>query len=230
MFNRIAITEQVRERLGGINVYGCRLQLSPKDTGADYSDIWGQIHSRWRGKTKAEVASTPLVAAYHEFYAGIGLDTKKTPPSVQNMLQRFFIKDELGRIPLIHPIVDAVNIAALQHLIPLGVFDADCVSGPLHLTFTGGGEPFQGLGAVEPELLPEGLLVLADEEKTLSRFCYRDSEVQKVTDATRNVCLLGCQVPGVEQETVEQSLRTAIELLERNYRWEVAGEPSSERV
>ncbi|GFN32280.1 B3/B4 domain-containing protein [Paenibacillus xylaniclasticus] len=230
MFNRIEITEQVKERLGGINVYGCRLQLSPKEAAADYSDLWEQIHSRWRGKTKAEVASTPLVAVYSQFYASIGLDTKKTPPSVQNMLQRFFIKDELERVPLIHPIVDAVNIAALQHLIPLGVFDADCVNGPLRLTYTKGGEPFQGLGAAEPELLPEGLLVLADDEKTLSRFCYRDSEVQKVTDKTRNICLLGCQVPGVDQEIVEQSLRTAIELLERKYRWEAAEELSSERV
>ncbi|QYR23490.1 hypothetical protein KZ483_11575 [Paenibacillus sp. sptzw28] len=223
MFSRIDMIGQVQAHLDGVEVYGCRLQLNPKgaDSNPDYAEDWRQIHSDWRGKSKADVAEAPVVAAYHTFYTRIGLNPKKNPPSVQNLIQRFFIKEELDRVPLIHPIVDAVNVAALRHLIPLGVFDAECVRGRIHLAFTRGGEPFQGLGESQSELLPEGLLVLADEEKTLSRFCYRDSEAQKVTEATRNIWLLGCQVPGVEEETVKLSLLTALELLGRRYRYEL---------
>lgn len=98
---------------------------------------------------------------------------------MQNLLQRFFIQDELARLPLIHPAVDAVNLAALEHRIPLGAFDSAAVAGSLRLDFTQGGEPFQGLGEPEAAELPAGVLVLADEEKVLSRFCYRDGEAQR---------------------------------------------------
>ncbi|WP_185897095.1 B3/B4 domain-containing protein [Paenibacillus zeisoli] len=219
MYTQIKMSADVEQNLDGVKVYGLHLQLTPKEDGsnADYKPEWEQIHAAWRGKSKAEVAAVPIMAAYQSFYQQIGLNPKKYPPSVQNLIQRFFIKEELDRLPLIHPIVDAVNVAALQHLIPLGVFDAECVSGDIHLTFTRGGEAFQGLGEAEPEALPEGLLVLADEEKVLSRFCYRDSEVQKVTDATRQVWLLGCQVPGVDESAVKESLSAGLELIGRAY-------------
>ncbi|USB31708.1 phenylalanine--tRNA ligase beta subunit-related protein [Paenibacillus sp. YPG26] len=219
MYTQIKMSPEVAQNLDGVKVYGLQLQLTPKEAGgeADYKAEWEQIHTAWRGKSKSEVAAVPTMAAYQSFYQQIGLNPKKYPPSVQNLIQRFFIKDELERLPLVHPIVDAVNVAALQHLIPLGVFDAECVNGDIHLTFTQGGEEFQGLGASEPEALPEGLLVLADEEKTLSRFCYRDSEVQKVTDATRQVWLLGCQVPGVDEEVVKAALLAAVDFISRAY-------------
>lgn len=222
MYTLIKMSPEVEQNLDGVKVYGLHLELTPKDAGtkADYKAEWEQIHTAWRGKSKAEVAAVPAMAAYQNFYQQIGLNPKKYPPSVQNLIQRFFIKDELDRLPLIHPIVDAVNVAALQHLIPLGVFDAECVSGDIHLTFTQGGEAFQGLGDSEPEALPEGLLVLADDEKILSRFCYRDSEVQKVTDATQHVWLLGCQVPGVDEVAVQEALSAGLEYMSRAYQCE----------
>ncbi|MGF7047249.1 DNA/RNA-binding domain of Phe-tRNA-synthetase-like protein [Paenibacillus sp. DS2015] len=222
MYSLITMSPQVEDRLVGVKVYGLHLQLSPieHESKVDFAEEWELIHSTWRGKSKTEVAATPIMAAYQDFYQLIGLNPKKYPPSVQNLIQRFFIKEELDKLPRIHPIVDAVNVAALQHLIPLGVFDAECVSGEIHLTFTQGGEAFQGLGESEPEELPEGLLVLADREKILSRFCYRDGESQKVKDTTQDVWLLGCQVPGVEEKAVKDALTEALELLKRVYRCE----------
>lgn len=222
MYYSIKMSPQVEQELDGVSVYGLQLELTPiqPEPNTDFTEEWNQIHSVWKGKSKAEVAAVPVMASYQEFYKKIGIDPKKYPPSVQNLIQRFFIKEELTKLPLIHPIVDAVNVAALQNLIPLGVFDAECVSGDIHLTFTQGGESFQGLGELQPETLPEGLLVLADDEKVLSRFCYRDSEVQKVKDTTRHVWLLGCQVPGVTDQTVKQALEAGLELLKRGYQCE----------
>ncbi|QJC51032.1 hypothetical protein HGI30_05280 [Paenibacillus albicereus] len=216
MFTAIHVAEQVRRELGEVEVYGREIGLderaaaAPPDTAA-----WNEIHARWRGRSKADVADDPRIRAYSEFYRSIGLDPKKTPPSVQNLLQRFFIKDELARLPLIHPAVDAVNLAALEHRIPLGAFDSGAVVGSLRLDFTQGGEPFQGLGEPEAAELPAGVLVLADGEKVLSRFCYRDGEAQKVTAATRSVWLLGCQVPGIPRAEVEAALDAAAARLER---------------
>ncbi|GAB6990755.1 B3/B4 domain-containing protein [Paenibacillus pini] len=222
MYRQIKMSPQVETHLDGVKVYGLHLHLTPVDPDAklEFKKEWDEIHSKWRGKTKAEVASEPLMAAYQEFYQRIGLNPKKYPPSVQNLIQRFFIKEDLERLPLIHPIVDAVNVAALQHLVPLGVFDAECVIGDIHLTFTQGGEPFQGLGESELEALSEGLLVLADDDKVLSRFCYRDGESQKITPDTHTIWLLGCQVPGVAEDVVKDSLAAGLDYLNRGYRCE----------
>ncbi|QGG55167.1 B3/4 domain-containing protein [Paenibacillus sp. B01] len=216
MYPSIHVTDEVRLRLGDVEVYGREVALQDRAASAEPDEAaWAEVHARWRGRSKADVADEPRIRAYSEFYRSIGLDPKKTPPSVQNLLQRFFIKDELARLPLIHPAVDAVNLAALDHLIPLGAFDSGAVAGSLRLDFTRGGEPFQGLGEPEPAELPAGVLVLADSEKVLSRFCYRDGEAQKVTADTRSVWLLGCQVPGIARAEVEAALDAAVARLER---------------
>ncbi|MBD8498991.1 B3/4 domain-containing protein [Paenibacillus arenosi] len=221
MYSVIPMSERVQQHLNDVNVYGCLLQLSPKqgDESLERTLIedWHHIHEHWKGMAKSTVSEQPRIAAYQQLYTQIGLNPKKTPPSVQNLLQRFFIKDELDKIPTIHPIVDAVNVAAIQHLIPLGVFDAHAVEGKLRLAFTEGGELFQGLGESEAAALPADVLVLADDAKVLSRFCYRDGESQKVTANTAIIWLLGCQVSGIEEQDIAESLNTAIEILGRAY-------------
>ncbi|MCR8845903.1 phenylalanine--tRNA ligase beta subunit-related protein [Paenibacillus sp. SC116] len=224
MYSVIPMSERVQQHLNDVKVYGCLLELSPKQDDVlhelNLTEDWHHIHEQWRGMAKSTVGEQPRNAAYQQLYTQIGLNPKKTPPSVQNLLQRFFIKDELDKIPTIHPIVDAVNVAAIQHLIPLGVFDAQAVEGKLRLAFTEGGEPFQGLGESEAVALPADVLVLADDTKVLSRFCYRDGESQKVNANTAIIWLLGCQVPGIEEKDITESLDKAIQILGRGYRIE----------
>jgi len=215
------MSHEVEQKLEGVQVFAINLDLDPLDEDnnqVSFEKDWHALHVIWQSKNKAEVAQTERIAAYRDFYKLLGFNTKKTLPSVQNLIQRFLVKETLDRIPVIHPIVDAVNIAALKTLIPLGVFDADCVEGEISLTLSRGGEPFQPLGSKEPEELAVDVLVLADNRKVLSRFCYRDSEVQKVTDRTRSIWLLGCQVPGVSNEAVYQALDEAEKHIKRVYK------------
>ncbi|GIQ68047.1 B3/B4 domain-containing protein [Xylanibacillus composti] len=220
MIQTIPMSREAEQKLTGVKVMGAVLQLEPvpdKLRALSFEEEWKSLHERWRGKSKGEVAEDAHIAAYRQFYRQIGFNPNQTPPSVQNLIQRFLIKEALTRIPTVHPIVDAVNVAAVKGRIPLGIFDAACVKGPIRLAFTSGGEPFQPLGSGQMEALAEGVLVLADDEKVLSQFSYRDGEAQKITGETRHVWLLGCQVSEVEEAAVRAALDEAIAQLRRGY-------------
>lgn len=221
MYQTIAMTSEVRERLPEVHVLAVKLKLKPLNEAPSsilFEEDWHRLHQQWKNSTKSDVANQEKLMAYQQFYRDqLGLNIKKTPPSVQNLIQRYLIKDTLERLPVIHPIVDAVNVAAVSHLIPLGVFDAQCVEGEVQLALSHGGEEFQPLGSSTLESLPPHMLILADEVKVLSQFCYRDCEAQKITENTQEVWLLGCQVSGISVQTVEAALEEAQFQLKRIY-------------
>jgi DNA/RNA-binding domain of Phe-tRNA-synthetase-like protein len=92
------------------------------------------------------------------------------------LIERYLIPEDSLQWPRIHPIVDATNVAAVETVVPLGVFDAGALDGSLQLGLTEGGESFRPLGADEPITLPSDVLVFRDDEDVLSQFAYRDSE------------------------------------------------------
>ena len=217
-FQEIAIAPELRARLDGVSVLGARLALRPKPgPGADLLDDWERLHAVWRGKSRKEVENHPHVQSYRLFYEQMGLDPSRTPPSVQGLVQRFLRGESLSKVPVIHPIVDAVNVAAVETMLPLGVFDAGRVRGEIVIDLSLGGERFFPIGGQEVVDLVPGLVVLRDDEKVLSQFCHRDADAQKITMVTQSVWLLGCQVPGIMAGDVEEALARAIELLVRDY-------------
>jgi DNA/RNA-binding domain of Phe-tRNA-synthetase-like protein len=223
-WSTIAMSPAVAASLPGVEVLGGTVSLLPRAHARSTSESdWRALHERWRGTTKAALGDVPEIACYRAFYRLLGLDPGRTPPSVESLISRFLIKPELTRFPAIHPIVDAVNVAAVASLVPLGVFDAERIRGAVTLARADGGEPFQGLGAPTPEPLSAGALILRDDEKVLSRFCYRDAEAQKITPSTTTVMLLGCLVPGMSAAAVDAALDRALDELTRVY--DVKGAP-----
>jgi DNA/RNA-binding domain of Phe-tRNA-synthetase-like protein len=217
-YQEVAIAPPVRERLSGVTVISLRMSLTAKPgPPIDLWDDWRRLHAVWRGKSRKEVERDPRVQAYRGFYERMGLDPSRTPPSVQSLVQRFLRDEVLTKVPTIHPIVDAVNVAAVETMIPLGVFDAGRVEGEITIDISVGGESFRPIGSEEVVSLPPGLVVLRDDEKVLSQFCSRDSEAQKITPGTRSVWLLACQVPGVSESEVAHALVTAVNLLSRDF-------------
>jgi len=217
-YKEVAIGPLASTRLNGVSVLGTQLSLKvqPKSAVGTWAD-WERLHQVWKGKSRKDVERDPRVQAYRTFYTQMGLDPSRTPPSVQGLVQRFLRDEVLTKIPVIHPIVDAVNLAAVESMVPLGVFDASRVKGEIALDLTKGGESFHPLGGSEVVSLEPGWIVLRDDEKVLSQFCHRDSDAQKITTNTTSVWLLGCQVPGVSAFEVLDALARAIELLNRDY-------------
>lgn len=223
LWTPLRVTLQAQDKLTGVEVLGARYSLTPKDplrSGIPHRDFncdWQELHKTWKGSNKESVRAHPAIAAYCKLYEQIGLKPKETPPSILNIIQRFLLTESLERTPRINTIVDSVNVAAVDRMIPLGVFDASCVEGELVIDIALGGESYIPLGSSTSMEIKSGVVVLRDNEKILSQFCYRDSEAQKVTSNTEQIWLLGCKVPGIHEEAVIAALYKAKELLERDF-------------
>jgi DNA/RNA-binding domain of Phe-tRNA-synthetase-like protein len=216
---RIRTSTAVAESYPDVDALGYRVRLSTAEPPAelDIADELQQLRGQWRGSDPSRVHSHPRIAAYVEFVRRIGLDPDETPPSVRMLIERFLVPEEPPEWPRIHPIVDATNVAAVETVVPLGVFDAGTLDGLPRLALTEGGESFRPIGADEPTTLPADVLVFRDDDDVLSQFAYRDGEKQKITASTDSVLVLGCVVDGVGHETVVSGLDRALELLRRRY-------------
>lgn len=146
-----------------------------------------------------------LINAFQKFYKDLGLGAKAGYPAVENLYRRF-AKDQY--IPRINNVVDASNKISVQTLIPGGVFDSDQIKGNMTLRFSSASEEYRPLGG-GTEALPEGIAVIADEEKILNLFPYRDSIYPKITSKTKNVVVLADKVEGVD---IELTKKAAIEI------------------
>ena len=163
-----------------------------------------------KDKSKREFFDQPLLAAFREFYKDLDIGEKAGYPAVENLYRRFI---ESKRVPTINNVVDVSNKVAVETLIPTGVFDADQVKGDMVLRFSYEGEEYRPLGG-GMENLAAGEAVIADEEKILNLFPYRDSIYPKITLKTKNVVVLGDIVKGIKVEQTEKAVEQVSQLLE----------------
>ncbi len=149
-----------------------------------------------------------VVRAYRDFYWKIGIDPTKQRPSSEALVRRGL----KGKIPIINNVVDAGNIASMETLIPIGLYDIDSIEGELEIRLVRGEEVFEPIGG-KIEKLRENQIVLADRSKILHVYPYRDSKVTMIRDTTENVLIIACGVPGVEEERVLNACRKASEYI-----------------
>jgi len=144
----------------------------------------------------------PIIRAFRDFYWKIGIDPTKQRPSSEALVRRAL----RGKFPLINNVVDAGNIASLETLIPIGLYDLDEIRGELEMRIARR-DVFHPIGGGE-EIL-EGQIVLADEEKVLHVYPYRDSRETMIKQETKNVLVVSCGVPRVGRKLVLDACKKA---------------------
>jgi len=150
--------------------------------------------------------------AYRDFFWGVGIDPTKNRPAAEALIRRVLG----GRtIPRINTLVDAYNLASIKTEIALAAFDTDRLEGDLLMRFAEKGEEFLGIGMEKPMILQGGEIVISDDEKLVAIYPHRDADNTKITMETENVMLLVCGVPGIEEETLENAARVAVEYIIR---------------
>jgi DNA/RNA-binding domain of Phe-tRNA-synthetase-like protein len=209
----ITVDAAAAEAFPGVEVLGTVADVRAEGLAEAAEELWLAQHTLWQGHSRAEIRNHPRVAAYRQLSKLIGTDPDRQPPSIQALIDRGLRGKPAGAWPRINPVVDAVNAAAVTDLAALGVFDADKVTGAVRLTVSRGGESFLALGADHSAELDAGRLVLADDARVLSLFAHRDGVHQSVTAASRRVLLLGCVVPGIDPQSVADSLVRAAALV-----------------
>lgn len=150
----------------------------------------------------------PTFRAYRDFFWRVGIDPTKNRPAAEALIRRV-----LGgkAIPRINTLVDAYNLASIRTEIALAAFDMDKLKGDLLMRPARKDEEFLGIGMKKPMRLQGGEIVISDEEKLVAIYPHRDADNTKITEATKNVLLLVCGVPGIKEETLQNAAQVAMD-------------------
>ncbi len=214
MSHPLRIEPSLQSRFPGLEAHLIRLRnvkvekMNPK-LEILKEEVVKRAREQWR---LDELKEHPIIRAYRDFFWRLGLDPTKTRPAAEALLRRVLH----GRgLPRINTAVDAYNIASLETLIALAAFDGNRVVGEPYMREAEPGEEFLGIGMERPRVLKGGEPVIADDEKLLALYPYRDADSSKITLKTVEILLLVCGVPGIEAETLHEAGRVAVEYITR---------------
>jgi DNA/RNA-binding domain of Phe-tRNA-synthetase-like protein len=160
------------------------------------------LSDRIAGGQAIQLRQQPIPWAYRVFFRHIGLDPDTTRTPIEQLI---FDRMHGGRFASRNRVDDALTIAMVEVGVALRAFDADRVSGAVGLRLSGEGEGFEG--RVSP--LPEGTIVVADQERALGILFDRTAEGRGVRRGTSLVLLVAIGVRGVPDIALEEALWVA---------------------
>jgi len=102
-------------------------------------------------------AGIPALGEARRLYRAAGVDPTRTRPSSEALLRRVLREQPLPRV---NAAVDAINLASLHFLLPIGLYDLDRVRGDIELRRGRADEAYPGIRKGEVHL--EGRLGLFD--------------------------------------------------------------------
>ncbi len=153
------------------------------------------IAGKFKSPIGVSLQFTPDTTSACSYFVGRTVRNVKNGPSPE-WLQKFL--RAVGLRP-ISALVDMTNYMSLAFARPLHVFDADKVSGNLHVRLSRNGEKLAGLNGKE-YVLDDQVTVIADDSGVLAMGGVVGGEPSGCTDATRNVFI---------ESAIFDTLRTA---------------------
>lgn len=204
------ISNKVKERFPDLDevvmpVFGVNVHLDESIISAsDFEKSQGEL-------TEDEFYKQKDFVDFRNFCEELDIDLKKFPPSVEFLFNRF---QKSQKVPHVNSVVDCANKVAIETYVATGVFDLSKIKGDLVLRFSKAGEVFMPLGG-DTENLPEGLVVIADDEKVLNLFPFRDSIYQKITEETKDILILADKMPDGDIDKVRNAVQKVGELVEK---------------
>lgn len=133
--------------------------------------------------------NSPIFEEYKQMFKLFGVDPTKKKPSSSGLIDRLaYGKD----VPTVNTVVDACAVISLKHQVSCHAYDADKLTLPLTLTFAKSGDVFHAIGEDKPKPISKGELIYKDANGVIvsQDYNYRDSEVVKVGESTKNLLVL----------------------------------------
>ncbi|MBW2408775.1 MAG: hypothetical protein JRF72_03180 [Deltaproteobacteria bacterium] len=207
---RFKATTQVHEKHPGLNFYGVKVEnLQVTDKLMYVKARKKKIQKDFREMyTLDNLKAAAPVKAIRDLFTAMGSDPEKNLNAVENLAALLL----RGGLPSINSVVDACNLASLQTLMQIGVFDADKAIGSIVLDLSEAGEEYEAIG-MEKEVLSQGLVVLRDDDSVISRPMFKDSKKTMITGETQNVYIITVQYAPISDEKAITALETAVDLV-----------------
>ena len=210
----LEIEPSLRDRFPGLQVtVGYVDGVSVKESDAELQKFKEAICVEVRGKYSLDsLKDVYIFRSYRDFFWKVGIDPTKIRPAAEALVRRILAGKA---IPLINNVVDSYNLASIKTEIALAAFNRDELKGSLLMRAAKSGERFSGIGMKEPMELGGGEVVISDEEKLVAIYPYRDAEKSKVSAETRNLLILVCGVPGIDENPLKDAGKVALEFVTR---------------
>jgi DNA/RNA-binding domain of Phe-tRNA-synthetase-like protein len=208
----LKVERELRKRFPDIcalvgRVEGVRVGKSEEKLKKFAEEIYKEVRRSYNLESLKDV---PIFRAYRDFFWRVGMDPTKVRPAAEALIRRILAGKP---IPSVNNVVDAYNLASIKTCIALAAFDEAQLKGELTMRFAREGEEFLGIGMKRPMKLSGREVVVADGEKLVAVYPYRDSDLSKVVESTKNVLLLICGVPGIGWEVLAQAGEVALEYI-----------------
>ena len=193
------VAEDLAEEFPGLGLLYTTLERGSGRSPEALKEQLRELSNRFAGAQAINLRQRPIPWAYRVFFRHIGLDPDQTPtPVEQGSLDR--MRD--GRFKSRNRLDDAIVIATMEVGAAVRAFDADKVSGRLGLRLSEPGERFEG----RTSPLPDGTIVIADEERALEVLFGATAKGRGVGSKTARTTLAAIQVRGVPGVALEEAL------------------------
>lgn len=207
VYYTIKINSDVLQSYPGINLFCAMVDVNVRNNYA--LDPFLNELSKKLTVSKEMLKDHPVVRVLRDFYWRMGIDPTKVRPSSEALARRFLTSKSIRKI---NSVVDAGNIASIETLVPIGIYDSGKIVGDVVLRLANQGEEFIDISN-EKHLLQNTEIVLSDSKGVMHVFPHRDSFRTRVTEQTRKVLIVGCGVPGIEQQLTKLAVDRTIELI-----------------
>lgn len=188
---------------------GVRVGSSSADLQRFKEEVLREVKQKYSLESLKDIVA---FRAYRDFFWRVGIDPTKIRPAAEALVRRILAGKP---IPTINNVVDAYNLASIKTEIALAAFNRDELKGSLLMRTAERRERFLGIGMNEPMELNGGEIVISDDEKLVAVYPYRDAERSKVSEVTRNLLILVCGVPGIDERVLAEAGEVALDLVTR---------------
>ncbi len=194
-------------RVGTIRAEPVHVADAGSSLRSDIADLGAELARRHAGQAPATIEG---LAAARELYRAFGIDPTRTRPSSEALLRRVL---QGKPFPEISNAVDVGNLCSLRLLLPIGLYDAGKIDGPVTLRRGVAGECYPGIRKDDVHL--EGRPVLCDGRRPFGN-PTSDSIYTVVTRETVSLWMTIFAPTSVTREWLGDRVREAAGLLRRH--------------
>ena len=193
------VDRTLAEEFPGLSIMSTTLSVGAGRSNEALKERLGTLSDRFGGAQAIQLRQQAIPWAYRVFFRHIGLDPDRQPTPIEQLaLDRM----RGGRFKSQNRVDDSLTIAMVESGVSLQAFDADRVDGRLGLRLSAENEGFEG----RVSSLPEGTIVIADEQRPLAVLFGKTAEGRGVGSKTKRTALVAIGVRGVPDVALEEGL------------------------
>jgi DNA/RNA-binding domain of Phe-tRNA-synthetase-like protein len=193
------VEPSLREEFPGLGLRWTAVEATPTRSPRELRQRLRHLSDRIHGERVLNLRREPIASSYRVFFRQIGIDPEEfRPPAEAAMLERL----RAGRFASRNLLDDALVVSLVETGVSVRAFDADKLTGSLGLRIA---QPGERLGGNDIEL-PEGALVVADEQRSVGLIFGDSAPGRGVEPSTKRIALCVVGVPGVPEISIEEAL------------------------